>query len=260
MGGGEWALGSSLFCVLLRVAGVLEAGWVLESVLPPTLPHPLLSSPSFPPQVLADDEKKGIYDRFGEAGLKGGAMGGGGFGGGGMGGAQDFSNPFDIFETFFGGGMGGGGGFGGGGGMGGRSRTRPVQGDDQRYDLQLDFLEAVFGAQREIDVSRLEGCETCSGSGVKAGASTVWGGKPGWRGAAGVGAGRRGSPVDAQWSCQRPSAVYGVHMRPRPHRRFSPVLTTSPSPAPPPAPQARLPAPAAPATGRGRWCRRCAPP
>jgi molecular chaperone DnaJ len=121
-------------------------------------------------EVLSDDDKKSIYDRFGEDGLKGGGMGASGFGGGGMGGAQDFSNPFDIFESFFGGGGGGGGGFGGGmGGGGARMRNRPVAGDDQRYDLQLDFLEAVFGCQQEVEVSRLEGCATCSGSGVKAG-------------------------------------------------------------------------------------------
>ena len=62
-------------------------------------------------EVLSDDQKRSIYDRFGEAGLKGGA---GGCGGGGMGGAGqgDFTNPFDIFEQFFGGGMGGGGGDG----------------------------------------------------------------------------------------------------------------------------------------------------
>lgn len=121
-------------------------------------------------EVLSDDEKKSIYDRFGEEGLKGGGMGGPGFGG--MGGNPDFTNPMDIFESFFGG-MGGmgGGGFGGGmgGGGGARMRNRPIPGDDQRYDLQLDFLEAVFGCQKEVEVSRLEGCATCSGSGVKPG-------------------------------------------------------------------------------------------
>ena len=58
-------------------------------------------------------------------------------------------------------------------GMGGgsRMRNRPVAGDDQRYDLRLDFTEAVFGCQKEIEVSRLEECKTCSGSGVKAGST-----------------------------------------------------------------------------------------
>jgi len=73
---------------------------------------------------------------------------------------QDFNNPFDLFETFF-------------GGMGGRSsrqtRNRPMQGDDERYDLLLDFKDAVFGIEKDIEVTRLEGCNTCSGSGAKPG-------------------------------------------------------------------------------------------
>lgn len=54
-------------------------------------------------------------------------------------------------------------------GGGARTRNRPVPGDDQRYDLRLDFTEAVFGCSKEIEVSRLEDCSTCSGSGVKPG-------------------------------------------------------------------------------------------
>ncbi len=76
--------------------------------------------------MLSDDDKRAIYDRYGEAGLKQGAFGGGGNPN------VDFSNPFDIFESFFGGGM-GGGGMGGFGGMGGqRRRNGPVQGEDER--------------------------------------------------------------------------------------------------------------------------------
>lgn len=72
---------------------------------------------------------------------------------------QDFNNPFDLFETFF-------------GGMGGSSRSsrnRPMQGDDERYDLLLDFQEAVFGVEKNIEVARLEMCNTCDGSGAKPG-------------------------------------------------------------------------------------------
>jgi molecular chaperone DnaJ len=69
-------------------------------------------------------------------------MGGGG--GADMGG---FNNPFDLFEQFFGASVGGRGGFGGGfGGMGGR--TRAVQGEDEKYELVLDFTDAVFGSRR----------------------------------------------------------------------------------------------------------------
>ncbi len=67
--------------------------------------------------------------------------GGGGAGAAGM----DFNNPFDLFEQLFSGGMGGGGG-GFGGGMGARRAQMPVDGDDERYELQIDFNEAVFGS------------------------------------------------------------------------------------------------------------------
>ena len=56
---------------------------------------------------------------------------------------MDFNNPFDLFEQLFSGGM-GGAGFGG---MGGARRAQmPVDGDDERYELQIDFKEAVFGS------------------------------------------------------------------------------------------------------------------
>lgn len=49
------------------------------------------------------------------------------------------------------------------------SRNRPMQGDDERYDLLLDFKDAVFGTDKDIEVTRLESCNTCSGSGAKPG-------------------------------------------------------------------------------------------
>ncbi|KAK9056587.1 hypothetical protein SSX86_023949 [Deinandra increscens subsp. villosa] len=108
-------------------------------------------------EVLSDDEKRSIYDRYGEAGLKGAGMGGTG----------DFSNPFDIFESLFD--MGGMGGMG----MGGRgSRNMATEGEDQGYNLVLDFKEAVFGAEKEIDITKLDGCKTCNGSGAKPGTNS----------------------------------------------------------------------------------------
>ncbi|KAL3538659.1 hypothetical protein ACH5RR_002025 [Cinchona calisaya] len=101
-------------------------------------------------EVLSDDEKRSIYDKYGEAGLKG-SMGMG-----------DFSNPFDLFESLF-------DGFGGMG-MGSRgSRNRATEGEDQVYNLVLDFKEAVFGIEKEIEIARLESCGTCDGSGAKPG-------------------------------------------------------------------------------------------
>ncbi|CAA0809932.1 DNAJ heat shock family protein [Striga hermonthica] len=104
-------------------------------------------------EVLSDDEKRSIYDTYGEAGLKGAGMGMG-----------DFSKPFDLFETLFEG-MGGGGM-----GSGGRGRrSRAVEGEDQVYTLVLDFKDAVFGIEKEIEISRLDSCPTCNGSGAKPG-------------------------------------------------------------------------------------------
>jgi molecular chaperone DnaJ len=97
--------------------------------------------------VLSDEERKAAYDRFGHAGLKGMPM--------------DFDFGFeDIFEQFFGFGT-------------GRSRRRqgPRRGADLRYDLSLDFEEAVFGVEREIEFNRLERCSICDGSGAEPGTS-----------------------------------------------------------------------------------------
>lgn len=81
------------------------------------------------------------------------------------------SNPFDIFESFFGG-MGGGNPFAeafGGATRGGAREPQSVPGDDRGVSLEVDFMEAVFGCSKEVDVSHLEACTTCNGSGVKPG-------------------------------------------------------------------------------------------
>eukprot|EP00250_Pteridium_aquilinum_P020201 c24740_g1_i2 orf=191-1528(+) len=110
-------------------------------------------------EVLCDDEKRPIYDQYGEAGLKGFGAGGG----------SAYDSPFDLFESLFES-MGGMDGMGGMGGMGFRStRNRPLQGTDEPVELQLDFLDAIFGVTRSLDVSRLETCTTCNGSGNKPG-------------------------------------------------------------------------------------------
>ncbi|XP_020233280.1 chaperone protein dnaJ A6, chloroplastic isoform X2 [Cajanus cajan] len=101
-------------------------------------------------EVLSDDEKRSIYDRFGEAGLKGSGMGMG-----------DFSNPFDLFESLFEGMNRGAGSRG--------SWNGATDGEDEYYSLVLNFKEAVFGIEKEIEISRLESCGTCNGSGAKPG-------------------------------------------------------------------------------------------
>ena len=100
-------------------------------------------------QVLSDPERRGRYDMFGQAGL-GGSPGAGfeGFGG--------FSDIFDAF-------------FGGSAGAASARRGRPQPGADLRYDLRITFDEAVKGTEKEIEFSVLQRCETCHGSGAKAG-------------------------------------------------------------------------------------------
>lgn len=99
--------------------------------------------------MLSDDNKRAIYDKFGEAGLKGDAFGGMG----GMGGFQA-ANPMDIFESFFGSGFPGFAGMGGMDGMGGR---RERAGENEQYELQIDFLDAVFGCKKELEITHLTG-------------------------------------------------------------------------------------------------------
>jgi molecular chaperone DnaJ len=105
-------------------------------------------------EILSDGDKRARYDRFGHAGVEGGAAGAGGFGFG--------SSPFeDIFESFF-------------GNMGGATTSRrPRGGRNLRTSLSISFEEAIFGCTKEIEVQRDEPCTTCGGSGSKPGTSPV---------------------------------------------------------------------------------------
>ena len=99
--------------------------------------------------VLSDPGRRRSYDMFGHAATD--------FGGGP---AVDFSDmPFgDLFETFFGGGMGSRG-----------RRERAHRGDDLRYDLTITFEEAFAGVEKQIEVPRLATCDRCTGSGAEPG-------------------------------------------------------------------------------------------
>lgn len=105
-------------------------------------------------EVLSDDNKRNIYDRYGEDGLNGN-MGGGDFGGFG----DIFSDIFDIF----------GGGFGGGFSSDVNAGDRPMRGSDLQYQVNLSFRDAVFGVEREVTIRREEECKTCEGKGAKPG-------------------------------------------------------------------------------------------
>lgn len=113
--------------------------------------------------VLMDGDKRAAYDRFGHAAF---AQGAGGFRGG-------FHDPFDIFREVFAS-AGGAGGifetFFGGGGASGEDRQR---GSDLRYDLQITLEEAAFGAEKEIEVRKLDACDQCRGTGAEPGSRTI---------------------------------------------------------------------------------------
>ena len=107
-------------------------------------------------QVLSDADKRAAYDRFGHAGV--GAGGPGGFGG--FNGNVDLGDIFgDLFGEMF--------NMGGGGAQ--QRATRQRRGEDLRFDLAIDFQDAIFGTETEIKVRRYETCATCHGSGSSSG-------------------------------------------------------------------------------------------
>ncbi len=111
-------------------------------------------------ETLMDDNKRATYDRYGEDGLKNAGFDTGGpFAGG-------FGDLNDIFNSFFG----GMGGFG----FGGRpDPNAPVEGDDLRLDIEIDFRDAVFGCEKEIKFDHLEYCSACGGTGAEKGSQPV---------------------------------------------------------------------------------------
>jgi molecular chaperone DnaJ len=106
--------------------------------------------------VLSDDEKRARYDRYGHQA----AAGMGGFD------PNQFADFGDILGDLF-----GFGDFFGGGGR--RRSTRAARGNDLRYDLTLEFEEAVFGKDISLDIPRTATCATCNGSGAKPGTQPV---------------------------------------------------------------------------------------
>ncbi|NGX28941.1 MAG: Chaperone protein DnaJ [Candidatus Anoxychlamydiales bacterium] len=115
-------------------------------------------------EVLSDDNKKRLYDQYGEEGVKGASMGG--MGGGG------FSSMEEALRTFMGafGSMGGGGsesifesffGFD-------TSDERVLrQGASKKINLTISFAEAIDGIDKEIAITNYITCDSCSGSGAK---------------------------------------------------------------------------------------------
>jgi molecular chaperone DnaJ len=105
-------------------------------------------------EVLSDPDKRAAYDRYGHAGPQAGF--------GGFGDFRGFGGFEDIFDSFFGGGM-----------RTSAARRGPARGSDLRYDLTIEFEEAIFGCEKEILVARHEVCPQCKGSGAEPGTQPI---------------------------------------------------------------------------------------
>ena len=103
--------------------------------------------------VLADPQKRSLYDRFGHQGVNQAGGASAGFD------PSAFGDFADIL----------GGMFGFGDASGGRGRGGPQRGADLRYDLEISFLEAAHGTETSVQIPRQENCDTCSGSGAAPG-------------------------------------------------------------------------------------------
>ena len=114
-------------------------------------------------RVLSDPEKRRKYDQFGHAAFEGGAGGAGGYGGFDFNGA-DMGDIFgDIFGDFFGGGR----------SAYGRSSNGPMRGANLRTGVRITFEEAIFGCEKEIELTLKDECPKCHGTGAKPGTSPV---------------------------------------------------------------------------------------
>ncbi len=104
--------------------------------------------------ILSDSQKRAQYDQFGHAAFENGGGGAGGFDFNGA----DMGDIFgDIFGDLF------------GGGTRRRSNNGPMKGANLRAILHIDFKEAVFGCEKELDINLKEECATCHGNGAKPG-------------------------------------------------------------------------------------------
>jgi len=112
-------------------------------------------------EVLSDDRKRQLYDQHGHAGVRGAGAAGHDFS------RMDVDDIFSMFQDIFG----GGGGFGGGFGRGAGGRRGVARGYDLETEVSLDLSEVLSGCEREVQFTRLDVCDTCTGSGAKPGSN-----------------------------------------------------------------------------------------
>ncbi|MEO0483676.1 MAG: molecular chaperone DnaJ [Planctomycetota bacterium] len=105
-------------------------------------------------EVLSDQEKRQRYDQFGHEGLRGAGAAHHDFS------RMDISDIFSMFGDIFG---------GSGGGGGGRGRRGVARGYDLETEVSMELREVITGAERDVEFTRLDVCDTCTGSGSKPG-------------------------------------------------------------------------------------------
>ncbi|MCA9276614.1 MAG: molecular chaperone DnaJ [Phycisphaerales bacterium] len=106
-------------------------------------------------EVLSDENKRKIYDQYGHEGLRGHGAAGHDFN------RMNVDDIFSMFNDIFG----GGGGFGGRGGP----RRGPARGYDLETEVVLDLKEVASGVSKDVEFTRMDICDTCTGSGAKPG-------------------------------------------------------------------------------------------
>lgn len=120
-------------------------------------------------EVLSDDNKRKMYDQYGEEGMRHAQMGGGGFGG------QGFSSMEEALRTFMGafggGGQGDSGGFDSFFGGGFEGQGDHLKGASKKITIRVSFEEAAKGVEKEVSITNYVACSTCNGLGAKSKAS-----------------------------------------------------------------------------------------
>ncbi len=102
-------------------------------------------------EVLADAEKRKIYDQYGHDGLRGRGAAGHDFS------RMDVTDIFSMFNDIF------------GGGGGGQRRGGQARGYDLETEVALSLEDVAKGCERDVDFTRMDVCESCTGSGAKPG-------------------------------------------------------------------------------------------